>query len=101
MKTTNIEGMGKQQIPKEWKNNKYQKIGKTLHCYQIGRKEHRINVKLHTNKQTSFKIHKRLLERELKELAESKLEAVQPIFRPERQSSDNVSLLKIILQRKI
>lgn len=84
-----------QKLPKDWENNLIVPI------YKKGLQSQCENYRPICLAQTSFKIYTRILEKRLRNHIEPILEEEQAAFRQNRQTGDNIYIIRSIIERKI
>lgn len=85
----------KKQIPREWENNliiPIHKKGEQTQCE---------NYRAICLAQTSYKLYTKILEKRLRQCLEQSLEEEQAAFRPERQTNDNIFIVRNLIERTI
>lgn len=93
-KTIN-EAWKERKIPAQWENNVI------IPIYKKGEQTECENYRAICLAQTTYKLYTRILERRLRESVERKLGEEQAAFRPGRQTSDNIFILRNIIERKM
>lgn len=80
---------------KEWENNLI------IPIYKKGEQSQCENYRAICLAQTSYKLYTRILEKRLRVYVEQRLEEEQAAFRPERQTNDNIYIIRNLIERKI